>query len=252
MRLKLIGALVAVVAMATASATALAAKPGSYTCSGGLIGAGTYNGLTITGPCFFDDSAGIPTITVNGNLTVAPGASLNAHDATVANVTVTGNVTVGQGGILGLGEYDEGSYIPQTTVVDGNITANQPESLFLSFVTIRGNLVSNGGSGPVGINFPLKNLIVGGNVDIEGWNGFWIGLFRSTVGGNVIFANNSGTQTAGPDGPPDSSEVASNTISGNLICHGNSPAAQLGDSGGSLNTVGGQAIGQCSDLATQS
>lgn len=266
MRLKLICVLAAAVALASATA-AYAAKPGAYTCSGGLIEGGTYNGLNITGPCFFDDSSGsIPTITVDGNLTVAPGASLNEDHATsLGNLTVTGNVTVGKGGILGLGNYSAfgapvgiGNVPPPTgsaatnTIVDGNVIADQPETLYLSYVTIRGNLVSNGGGGPAGINFPLKNLTVGGNVDVQGWNGFWIGLFRSVVGGNVTFSKNTGFKTGEVDGEPDSSEIATNVISGNLICQGDSPAAQIGDSGGSPNTVGGQAIGQCSGLTTQS
>ena len=46
----------------------------------------------------------------------------------------------------------------------------------------------------------------------------------------------------------DSTEVATNTISGNLICLFNSPAARPGDSGGLPNTVGGHKIGECSGL----
>ena len=44
---------------------------------------------------------------------------------------------------------------------------------------------------------------------------------------------------------PDSTEVVSNVITGNLTCLGNSPPAQIGDSGGSANTVGGMKLGQC-------
>jgi hypothetical protein len=49
---------------------------------------------------------------------------------------------------------------------------------------------------------------------------------------------------------PDTYTV-SNTIGGNLICHGNTPPAQIGDAaleGGGANTVGGNAIGECADL----
>ena len=235
------GTLFAAVVLALA-ATAGAAPSGAGTCSGGLVAGGTYNGFTVTGNCFF---AGDP-VTINGNLTIADGASLNAHAATFALVHVTGNVIVGKGAILGLGRYGAPD-IPQTgTVVDGNIIANQPMSLYLSAITVRGNLISNGGSGP-GLNFPIKNLVVGGNVVLQGWTGLWIGLFRSQVGGNVIFSKNTGDQI-GETGEPDSSEVANNVISGNLICQGNNPGAQFGDSGGGPNTVGGNAIGQCSGL----
>lgn len=255
MRLKLIGALVAVVAMATAAATAFAAKPVSYTCAGGtmtapqVIPGGTYNGLTVTGTCMFAVGS---TITVNGSLTVAPGASLNAHNAydmfgdqIDATEQINGNVVVGAGGTLGLGSYDG----PTGSVVGGNIIANQPQSLYLAFITVRGSLVSHGGSGGPFVNFPLKNLIVGGNVDIEGWSGFWIGLFRSQVAGNVIFANN--TATADPELNLDSSEVATNTVAGNLICQGNYPAAQLGDSFPPPNTVSGRALGECAGISVK-
>ncbi|HEU5244252.1 MAG TPA: hypothetical protein VFU33_07620, partial [Gaiellaceae bacterium] len=47
----------------------------------------------------------------------------------------------------------------------------------------------------------------------------------------------------------DSSEIMTNSISGNLICHGNTPAAQVNpDDGGQPNDVGGQKIGQCAGL----
>ena len=185
-------------------------------------------------------------MTITKNLTVAPGAQLNPHAATFAVVHVMGNVKVGKDGILGLGQYGPPTIQQTGTVVDGNIEAHQPQSLYLSAITIHGNLSSDGGNGP-GLNFPIKNVIVDGNVELHNWSGLWIGLFRSTIGGNVIFSNNTGTQT-GPDGSPDSSEVADNVITGNLVCQRNEPAAQFGDSGGGPNTVGGKAVGQCANL----
>lgn len=243
MRLRIAAGTAFALVVLALTATAGAAPSGAGSCSGGLVAGGTYNGYTVTGNCFF---AGDP-VTINGNLTIADGASLNAHAATFALVHVTGNVMVGKGAILGLGRFGPPNIAQTGTVVDGNIIANQPMSLYLSAITVRGNLISNGGSGP-GLNFPIKNLIVGGNVALQGWNGLWIGLFRSQVGGNVIFSKNTGNQT-GETGEPDSSEVADNVIAGNLICQGNDPGAQIGDSGGGPNTVGGNAIGQCSGLA---
>lgn len=243
MRLRLSLVLGSALALGTFVSVALAGPPAAGTCSGGLVQPGIYSSYTVTGDCFFEGG----TVTIDGNLTIAGGASLNAHAATFAVVHVTGNVLVGKDAVLGLGAYGPPD-IPQTgTVVDGNIVANQPQSLYLSAITVRGNLISNGGSGP-GLNFPIKNLVVGGNVVMQGWSGLWIGLFRSQVGGNVIFSRNTGNQI-GETGEPDSSEVADNVISGNLICLGNDPAAQFGDSGGGPNTVGGRAIGQCATLA---
>lgn len=243
MKLRLFLLVGAVLASVTVVSAALAGGSSAGSCAGGLVQPGVYSSYTVTGDCFFAGGS----VTINGNLTVANGASLNAHAATSALVHVGGNALVGKNAILGLGAYGPPD-MPQTgTVVDGNVIANQPQSLYLSAITIHGNLISNGGNGP-GLNFPLKNLVVDGNVALQGWNGLWIGLFRSQVGGNVIFSKNTGDQI-GETGLPDSSEVADNVISGNLICQGNDPAAQIGDSEGGPNTVGGMALGQCSSLA---
>jgi hypothetical protein len=47
---------------------------------------------------------------------------------------------------------------------------------------------------------------------------------------------------------PDSTEVVTNAVGGNLVCLANSPAAQQGDSGGFPNFAGGHKIGQCAGL----
>jgi hypothetical protein len=247
MKLRVILGLFAVGLVGVLGSAALAAPPHAGTCSSGLIAAGTYDGFTVTGECFFAGG----TVTINGNLRVADGAKLNDHAGSFAVVHVTGNVLVGQGSVLGLGRYGP-PHLPQSgTVVDGNIVANQPLSLYLSAITVHGNLVSNGGSGP-GRNFPIKDNVFDGNMVIQGWSGLWIGLLRNTVGGNVIFSHTAGTQTGDEPpfiGIPDSTEVADNVISGNLICQGNAPAAQIGDSLGGPNAVGGKAIGECASLA---
>ena len=119
--------------------------------------------------------------------------------------------------------------------VGGNIIANQPLTMYLTAVTVRGSVVSNGGGpGPTlnpYINFPVKENKIGGNLIMQGWQGAWLGALRNTVGGNLIVQKNVGV-THGDGGAPDSTEIVDNTVGGNLICHGNSPAAQVGDSGG--------------------
>jgi hypothetical protein len=230
--------------------SALAAGPGSGTCSGGQIAAGTYRGFTVTGNCTFAPG----TLTINGNLIVADGAILNDHVASSSGVQVhvTGNVLVGRGAVLGLGNYNPA--LPHdSATVDGNVLANQPMTLYLGGMTVHGNVVSIGGSGP-GRNFPIKDDQIDGNLILQGWSGLWIGVLRTAVGGNVIVANNSGIQTGDEPpyiGVPDSTEIVSNTIRGNLICLGNDPAAQLGDAaleGGGPNTVGGHKLGECASL----
>ena len=84
-----------------------------------------------------------------------------------------------------------------------------------------------------------------GNLVVTGWKGAWFGVMRNTVHKNVILLKNVGLTISEETGEPDSSEIVTNTISGSLICFGNNPAPQIGDSGGSPNTVGGLKIGQC-------
>src|SRR5262245_6341778 len=225
-KLRLLFASCVVGALATVGSTAFAAPPDSATCSGGPIASGTYSKLTVTGNCTFTPG----TLTVTGNLTVVPGAILNDHVASSGGVTVHvgGNVLVGEGAVLGLGNYNP---VPPhvSAVVDGNVIGDQPQTLYLGGMTIHGNLISNGGSGP-GRNFPIKDDTIDGNVILQGWSGLWFGIIRTGVGGNVVISHMSGTQTGLPgtdfEGILDSTEVVSNTIGGNLICLANSPAAQ--------------------------
>lgn len=47
----------------------------------------------------------------------------------------------------------------------------------------------------------------------------------------------------------DAMEVQTKTVGGNLICQGNTPAAQVNpDDGGQPNDVSGRKIGQCANL----
>jgi len=231
--------------------------------------AGTYSGFTVTGTCTIAFGA---TVQIDGDLTIANGASLNDHGAEFwqeAEMHITGNVTVGRGAVLGLGwnsPEGEGSLGPDT--VGGNIVANQPLALQVGQVTVGGNVISNGGGVPSTSaadfrNFPIKDNVIDGNLIIQGWHGGWIGLIRNSVDGNVIFANNvslSNPET-GPGTDEDSSEVMGTdlsiflgpiipqTIGGNLICHGNVPVAQVNPlDGGAKNFVGGQGIGECAGL----
>jgi hypothetical protein len=216
----------------------------------GTAVSGTYQNLTLTGNHYVDANA---TLTVNGNLTIATGACLDAFS--LGNVKVGGNILVEKGAILGLGcspgalgpPFDQAPCKGQTTTdtVGGNIIANQPWSMYLTADTIRGNVVSNGGGPGVTfnpyVNFPIKENTIGGNLIVQGWQGAWAGALRNQVAGNLIFRNNN---TANPD----ANEVATNTVGGNLICTGNAPATQFGDSGGLPNTVAGQKLGQCTGL----
>jgi hypothetical protein len=211
---------------------------------------GTYHNLTITGNEYVPSGS---SLTVTGHMTVAPGACLDAFS--LGTVKVGGNILVDKGATLALG-CSPGALGPpfpqppcgfQTTsdTVGGNIIADQPLTMYLTAVTIDGNVISNGGGpGPVYnpyINYPIKENTIGGNLIVQGWQGAWVGALRNTVGGNVIFSRNISAN-------PDSTEIATNSIHRNLICMGNSPVPQYGDSGGTPNTVAGHEIGQCAGL----
>ena len=254
----------------------VAGKPGPFMCSGGtalvpqdIMGSGgPYGDVTVTGICRFNGD-----VTINGDLTVADGAVLNNHASGVpfkiANVAINGDVKVGKGAVLGLGNYGPPG-IKTNTVVNGDIEADHPLDLYLSGITVHGNVVSNGGGPGVSqfLNFPTKDDTIDGNLIVHGWQGGWIGAIRNTVGGDVVVSNNASVvhQTPlgcddndpnpanhctgfAPGADPDSTEVQTNAISGNLICYGNTPAAQVNPSdGGQLNTVGDKAIGECAGL----
>ncbi len=212
---------------------------------------GSYHNLTITGNRWVGAGA---ELSVSGRLTIAKGACLDAF--TLGKVDVSGNIVVGNGAILALG-CTLGSIGPgepcesQSTddVVGGSIIAFHPLTMYLDGDTINGSVLSFGG-GPGAtlspyINFPIKENDIGGSLLVSGWKGAWFGVLRNTVHHNVILLNNVGVTISSETGEPDSSEIVTNTITDNLICFGNSPAPQIGDSKGSPNTVGGLKIGQC-------
>lgn len=243
----------AAVVLAVGSSGAFAGKPGPNPCASGTLdpSGGPYGSFTVTGTCTVPDSA--TAVTIDGNLTLADGASFDAvHNVTV---NVTGNIKVGKGATLGLGctpnvnDPAHGFTPCDTSVstqdtVGGNIVANQPLTMYLDGDTVQGNVVSNGGGAGTYTNFAVKDNMIDGNLILHGWQGVgWWGVIRTIVGGNVDLANNSTV------GQPDSSEVALNTISGNLICQHNSPAVQLGDFAAGApftsNVVTGNKIGEC-------
>jgi hypothetical protein len=248
-KLRLLLASCTMIVLALGAAAAVAdPTAGPPICNGpGTAIAGSFGNVVIVGNRFV--AAGT-TLTVHGNLTIARGSCLDAFS--LGTVNVVGNVFVGSGAILALG-CTPGSIGPgppcngQTTsdTVGGSIVAMQALTMYLDGNTIGGNVVSLGGGPGVTlnpyVNFPIKDNTIGGNVMIAGWRGAWWGFLRNVTHGSVMLLGNSGAN-------PDSSEVATNTITGNLTCLGNNPAAQIGDSGGLPNVVGGVKLGECRGL----
>jgi hypothetical protein len=202
-------------------------------------------------------------VTVTKNMTLAPGAALNAAFGG-SDLNVGGNVTVGSNAILVLGCEPEAFVCfndpDQTTGtlstndhVGGNLTAEGSLMVLAHHDSIGGNLTQSGGGGGVNCStFPLgpdgppaystfEDNKIGGNASITGLGTCWLGFIRNSVTGNVNF---NGNITFDPDG----NEVVTNSAGSNLNCSGNSPAPQMGDSEGGLNIVGGKGTGQCVGL----
>jgi len=246
-------ALLAVGIWANPVLAAPAGAGGHDTCADGTLAPGVYDGLTVTGTCVINGD-----VTIDGNVMIKPGAYLDAAYLGT-NLTINGNVHVSQGATLGLGcalfYHDCGAVPGQfgTVTVNGNIVATKPLTMFIDFTTIHGNVVANGGGDisrvdPGGLVFPIKDNVIDGNVIVNGWEGAWFGIIRNIVGGNVSVINTAGTRVDPATGIPDSTEIVTNTIAGNLLCLRNSPPAQIGDSGGDVNNVGGKTLGECAGL----
>ena len=195
---------------------------------------------------------------MNGDLRIADGAVFGG--IIPSSVHVTGNVDVGKGALLGLG------YATMTDVVDGNIDADQPLSLYLGFVTVHGDVTSNGGgTSDRFYNFPIKDNTIGGNLTLRGWQGGWIGAIRNTVGGSVDYSKNvsvvqaadpdawvtaSGTFPAGCDAAPGGDTDATRGDDEHDRRRPELPRQLAGGAGqpadgGQPNVVGGKAKGEC-------
>ena len=228
-------------------------RTAATTCLGGDIAGGVYDGLIITGECTV--VAGT-TVEVDGNLSLVSAATFNADS--MSTVRVIGDIRVGKGAALWLGcsltsvpgdGAGAGGVSPCTgqtnDVVEGSIVADHPWALHLDGDTIWGSLISIGG-GPGAketpyVSFPVENNVIRGDVSVTGWQGAWFGYIGNVSFGGVLLAGIGGAN-------PRSTEIASNAVSDNLICLTNSPAAQIGNSDGFANFVGGQETGQCAGL----
>ena len=188
------------------------------------------------------------TYRINGGVTVAPGAAFDATNCD-ADVTITGGVTVGEDAVLGLGgAQDSGCDAPTGTTVRGGLQATDALAVIVHGTNVSGGVVINGGGvqdcefAIPGLGFPtyvvFEDGSINGGLTVENLHTCWFGTFRNTINGGVHVMNNSFDD-------PDANEIQTNTIHGPLVCTGNSPAAQQGDSEGFVNTVTGPKVGEC-------
>jgi hypothetical protein len=229
------------------------------TCAGGSIPSGTYGSLTITGFCAVDQGV----VKVLHSVVVRPNAGLIAAFGDGPQLAVGGNLYVGRNAVLVLGcepeafacindpDQSVGTLSSKGTIY-GNLTASHPLAVIVHNADIGHNLRLHEGGGGYNCNpqdalfgspayATFEDTSVGGSASIDKMRTCWLGFFRTTVGGWVKYQNNS---TADPDG----NEVDTNVVHGNLVCSGNNPAAQVGDSGGFPNLVFGKATGECVGL----
>jgi hypothetical protein len=234
---------------------------GAGTCSGGSVAAGSYSSLTINGFCTVD--AG--NVSVAHDLTVMPGGELIAAFGG-SDVHVGGNLTVRANGVLILGcepeafvclndpDQDVGTLITNDTI-GLNLTTQDALAVIVHATKIGLNEVVQGGGGGVTCDSTIPNVpgppayvdfedtSVGGNAIIQGVHSCWAGFIRNTVAHNVIYQGNTFAD-------PDASELTTDTVGRNMICFGNSPQVQFGDSTGTPDIVGGHALGECKNVVS--
>lgn len=227
---------------------------GATTCTGtftapGIVAPGTYESLTIAGVCLIPSG----TVVVNRNLVVGRNAALDTLFP--STIIIWGDYVVEPGAEALLGCSPAiGCDFTTNDVVHGNVRVERPLAAIFHSDTIYGHVLFKGGGGGVTCNNQLpgappmtpiysdfEDNVISGEVKVTGLESCWFGFIRNTVSRSVILNN---ITLADEDG----NEFVSNTIAGNLVCHGDSPAPQFGDSGGTPNTVGGQKLGQCAGL----
>jgi hypothetical protein len=273
----LLGLVIAPVVTASAAGAA-PADGGAYTCTGGNVAAGTYRSILVTGVCYM--RAG--TIVVRGNLTVAPGALLDAganpgdpasSPVVTATVRVAGNVFAGKGAVLVLGcSPNLLDLCPRGLTFDsigGNLTAIGALAVVVHGTSIGGNVSQLGGGGGAAggaasggcfntAKYPIPApwsedaalaKMVPQFTDFEdnsiGGNLTVIGVHTCWMGALRVLVRGSLTWAGDVTSDPDGNEVNNNLMGGNLACLHNDPAVQFGDSAAAPNLVRGFGIGEC-------
>jgi hypothetical protein len=254
-----LAALVVAAGMLQFVSPAVSQAASGTTCTGGSVAAGSYSSLTISGFC----AVAAGTVNVANNVTVAPGGELVAAFGG-SDVHVGGNVIVQSNGVLVLGcepeafvcindpDQNTGTMTTHDTI-GLNLTAQNALAVIVHASTIGLNTVVQGGGGGVTCDSTIPNIpgppayidfednTIGGNSTIQGVQSCWAGYIRNHVSRNVIYQQNSFAD-------PDASELTTNNVGGNMICFGNAPQVQFGDSQGTPDVVGGKALGECKNV----
>lgn len=178
-----------------------------------------------------------------GRVTVPAGATCIIS---AGPITIRGGLYIGADAIFIFGDEESPDV---NATISGGVHSTNANSVQIHFSTINGGVDLEGGSGPFPGPFdfgggfaPTWNTLednqINGAVTVNGYDGFWQGFIRNHVNGSVTFSNNTVLD-------PDGNEFVTNSIRGSLSCGGNTPAPQVGDSGGDDNVVTGATSGQC-------
>jgi hypothetical protein len=262
--------------VATGASPARAATTDVHTCSGspsapGVL-TGSYDSVRVSGFCVVNQGPA----TVSHDLNVLPGgvlvASFGLNDKTGrghSRLTVGGDLHVGKGATLLLGCLPTSSpclddpdpnnpTLSSPGRVGGDLSSEQPLGVIVHNSRIGGDVRHEGGGGgftcqPSGffafIGSPVfsayEDSSIGGDLRINGVTSCWLGVTRTTIGGDARFINNQLHDK-------DAIEIETNTIGGDLACDGNSRvwdghelSEKLFPRADSPNTVHGARSGQC-------
>lgn len=222
------------------------------TCTSGEIPSGNYSQITVTGQCSVAAGA---KVTVSGSIIVAEGAMLDAQSAP-SMITVGHDVTALPRSFLGLG-CQPASYVGNsgdeclvepdghsTVVVEHDMFTVGASTVMINGITVRQNITALGG-GSEATPWSIKNNTVGRDISVSGQVTNWLGVMFNHVSGHVIVSDVTITDT---DPGGNGAFIVQNQIRRNLICYNVTPKVSGGFSPTEVNTVGGQALGQCAAL----
>ncbi len=267
----------AVTAAAATAAPATTAGGGTYICTGGDIAAGYYRSVIVTGVCY--TPAG--NVVIQGNLTIAPGALLDAvtpGDPTTgtpvvpATVFVGGNVFVGKGAVLLFGCSPNISCASPPGItfdrIGGSLIAYGAQAVVVHSAAIGGSAsLIGGGGGAAAQTCAAQTAGQPPLADLKPWSEdpnfdgtpVYSDFEDNSIGGGVTVTGltscwlgslrnqvrGNATYVGNTMGDPDALEIDNNLVGGSMTCLNNSPAVQFGDSGAAPNLVRGFAAGEC-------